>query len=487
MCKRYAIYARQSIDKADSISIETQIERCLFEVGDAPYQVYSDRGYSGKNTDRPQFQQLLKDLRTGEISCVVCYKLDRCSRSILDFTQLMNLFQQYDVAFISCTEKFDTATPMGRAMLNICIVFAQLERETIQQRITDAYHSRCKKGYFMGGRVPFGFSLEPYWLDGKKTSCYQTVPEEAEILKQIYSLYRDPSASLSDVVLTLRERGITNPRRPDGIWVRTHLARLIRNPIYVMADERIYDYFVGLNAIPDNSREDFTGHNGCYLYRIGNEQHLVLAPHGGIVSSEIWLQCQRNRTNSNRIKSKTDPASWLNGILMCQKCGRAVVTRRTVGHNGKTYRYFLCSGSRGKDWICDGFKPFPAQTLEDAMEKAIIHRIGMLSHGQNTGATASDQEKLLRELLARLEASQPVIGPDIDQLKQTLLRLCPPLVPPPGSTPELPQKDPEQWDQLTASLSRWKDIPQSKKSEIAKLLIGSVKLTDTRVTICWRV
>ena len=149
MGKFYAIYARQSIDKADSISIETQIERCLFEVGNSPYRVYTDRGYSGKNTDRPQFQALMDAVMKGEISCVVCYKLDRCSRSILDFTQLINLFQQQAVDFISCTEKFDTATPMGRAMLNICVVFAQLERETIQQRITDAYHSRCKKGYFL--------------------------------------------------------------------------------------------------------------------------------------------------------------------------------------------------------------------------------------------------------------------------------------------------------------------------------------------------
>ena len=203
MNKHYAVYARQSIDKSDSISIETQIERCLFEVRDVSYQIYSDRGYSGKNTDRPQFQQMLEAVQRGEICCVICYKLDRCSRSILDFSQLMNLFQQYDVAFISCTEKFDTTTPMGRAMLNICVVFAQLERETIQQRITDAYHSRCKKGYFMGGRVPFGYSLEPYLLEGKKTSCYQSVQEEADVLKLIYSIYQTPDTSLSDVVLKL--------------------------------------------------------------------------------------------------------------------------------------------------------------------------------------------------------------------------------------------------------------------------------------------
>ena len=137
-----AIYARQSIDKADSISIDSQIEFCKYETHGEPYEVYYDKGYSGKNTDRPQFSNMLCARREGRIKRVICYKLDRCSRSILDFTRLMDEFKQYEVEFVSCTEKFDTSTPLGRAMLSICVVFAQLERETIQQRIYDTYHSR---------------------------------------------------------------------------------------------------------------------------------------------------------------------------------------------------------------------------------------------------------------------------------------------------------------------------------------------------------
>ena len=125
-----------------------------------------DKGYSGKNTDRPEFQKLLGEIRKGRVRrvivykldrisrsildfAVIVYKLDRISRSILDFANMMELFQEYDVEFVSSTEKFDTSTPMGRAMLNICIVFAQLERETIQKRVTDAYYSRCLKGFHM--------------------------------------------------------------------------------------------------------------------------------------------------------------------------------------------------------------------------------------------------------------------------------------------------------------------------------------------------
>ena len=110
-----AIYARQSVDKKDSISIESQIEFCKYELKGGNCKEYTDKGYSGKNTDRPKFQELVRDIKRGLIAKVIVYKLDRISRSILDFANMMELFQQYDVEFVSSTEKFDTSTPMGRA------------------------------------------------------------------------------------------------------------------------------------------------------------------------------------------------------------------------------------------------------------------------------------------------------------------------------------------------------------------------------------
>ena len=127
------IYARQSVDRKDSISIESQIDFCKYELKGGSCRVFKDKGYSGKNTDRPEFQKLLGEIRKGKVRRVVVYKLDRISRSILDFANMMELFQEYDVEFVSSTEKFDTSTPMGRAMLNICIVFAQLEREALHE------------------------------------------------------------------------------------------------------------------------------------------------------------------------------------------------------------------------------------------------------------------------------------------------------------------------------------------------------------------
>ena len=117
------IYARQSVDRKDSISIESQIDFCKYELKGGSCKVFKDKGYSGKNTDRPEFQKLLGEIRKGRVRRVIVYKLDRISRSILDFANMMELFQEYDVEFVSSTEKFDTSTPMGRAMLNICIVF----------------------------------------------------------------------------------------------------------------------------------------------------------------------------------------------------------------------------------------------------------------------------------------------------------------------------------------------------------------------------
>ena len=133
-----------------------QIDFCKYELKGGSCRIFKDKGYSGKNTDRPEFQKLLGEIRKGKVRRVVVYKLDRISRSILDFANMMELFQEYDVEFVSSTEKFDTSTPMGRAMLNICIVFAQLERETIQKNraflLSDTPHlrygSRGEEGRF---------------------------------------------------------------------------------------------------------------------------------------------------------------------------------------------------------------------------------------------------------------------------------------------------------------------------------------------------
>ena len=138
----------------------------------------------------------------------------------------MELFKQYDVEFVSCTEKFDTSTPMGRAMLNICIVFAQLERESIQMRVQDAFYSRCTKGYYMRGRTPYGFDTEPIVMDGIKT---KKLVENAEMdfAELMYQMYAEPGNSYGDISRYFAENDI---KVYDKSLKRGFIAQLLRNP-----------------------------------------------------------------------------------------------------------------------------------------------------------------------------------------------------------------------------------------------------------------
>lgn len=260
-----ALYARQSLDKQDSISIESQIEFCKYETRGGDYKTYIDKGFSGKNTNRPAFSQMMQDIKAGKIKRVIVYKLDRISRSILDFSNMMEIFQEYHVEFLSSTEKFDTSTPIGNAMLNISIVFAQLERETIQKRVADAYYTKSQKGYYMGGRVPFGFQLENAIINGIHTSRFVPEPEEIEQIKLIYELYSETDMTLGAVMRELLNRGYTEKR--GTVWCTARLSEIVRNPVYVKADIDVYNFFESQGSHLVNPASDYIGRNGIFLYK----------------------------------------------------------------------------------------------------------------------------------------------------------------------------------------------------------------------------
>jgi DNA invertase Pin-like site-specific DNA recombinase len=425
----YAIYARQSVDRPDSISIESQIEYCKYETKGEEYKEYIDRGYSGKNTDRPMLQELLADIEKGSITKIIVYKLDRISRSILDFSNLMETLQLYQVEFISSTEKFDTSTPMGRAALNICIVFAQLERETIQKRVTDAYHSRSIKSLYMGGRIPYGFRLVNATIDGIRSSKYEIYEEEAEVLRIIYRLYAKPHTSYGDVIDYLIAHGITNRGKP---WNRARISDYLRNPIYVKSDLSVYDFYKSGGTQIVNPSSDFAGTNGCYYYKEKKESErqpisklarnsslklnsncknksdrtkkldnlvhtdflknenmtsnylggrLVLAPHEGIVSSVQWLKCQYKRKKNKQVQPVMKAKNtWLAGKVKCGICGYAIVLKQYPERRIKTEkeecgsnypRYFLCSGHLNNK-ACPG----PGTIYGDDLERVVHQEIG---------------------------------------------------------------------------------------------------------------
>ena len=501
-----AIYARQSVDRMDSISIESQIQFCEYEARGESYKVFADKGYSGKNTDRPQFQAMMDEIRQGNVKRVICYKLDRISRSILDFANMMEEFKRHDVEFVSCTEKFDTGTPMGRAMLSICIVFAQLERETIQQRVTDAYNARSRRGFYMGGRVPYGYKLEPYLLDGKHTSRYVIDPEEAEVLRLIYAMYAEPQVSCGDIVKYLIDRGIRNSRNPEGCWDRTRIAEMIKNPIYVKADLDVYTFFKSQGARLYNPPEDYIGTNGCYLYAEKTakrktislaSQHIVLAPHEGIIPSDLWIRvrikCLGNQQVAKPLKVKN---TWLAGKIKCGKCGYALNVRKAKTQTG---RYFICARHMQTINGCEGVGGLPAGELEQIVLTQMKTRLAQFQTLSEPAAVQGNPR--ISELKLKLTQVQSEIEALLDKLAQADGVLTDYIA---GRIKELDaqktacqnelrelvpsEKQAEQsLGQITDYMSHWDDLTIEDKLAVVDVLIAKISATEDTLEIVWKI
>jgi len=503
-----ALYARQSIEKKDSISVESQLEYCRYEThGDACIE-YTDKGFSGKDTNRPGFEKLMNDIRTGRIKRVIVYKLDRISRSILDFANMMEIFQKYHVEFVSSTEKFDTSTPIGRAMLNICIVFAQLERETIQKRVTDAYYARCRHGFYMGGRIPYGYRLISAVIDHVNTSMYEEVPEESEQLKLIYSMYADTSNSLGDIVRYLNEHQIKNLRGAN--WNTARLSEMLRNPVYVKADLDVYQFFHNQGAKIYNPASDFTGCNACYLYKGTvsstrkqsdfSDKEVVLAPHNGFISSQVWLACRIRCLNNRRSAKTCKPKnSWLVGKVKCGNCGYALTIRKSKTKWG---RYFVCSQS-GNHGNCKGAGcTIYAEVLEEYILEAIKEKLseftvlkeGTMSCVADTGEEPQNIHKKIRliqieeeidELLSKVSEANDVLikyidkkVSELDTERQTLQEEI-------AAANVTNTKGGQK--QITNHIKAWEKISFEDRQSVVDTLINVIRIADGNMEITWNI
>lgn len=500
-----AIYTRQSVDKMDSISIESQLEYCKYETRGSPYKSYSDKGYSGKNTNRPAFEEMLEDIKQGKISRVIVYKLDRISRSILDFANMMEVFAEHNVEFVSSTERFDTSTPIGRAMLNICIVFAQLERETIQKRVADAYYSRSKRGFYMGGRIPYGFKKVKTEIDGIKTSKYVPIPDEAEQIRIMYSLYADEDNSLGDIIAYFNKNGIKHLR--GGMWSAGRISEILRNPIYVMADADVYDFFKSQGANIINPVSDYTGYNACYLYQGTvsktrkqldlTDKEIVLAPHQGIISSGDWLKC-RIRCLNNRQSTKTCKAmtSWLAGKVKCGKCGYGLTI---VKANTKWHRYFVCAAALAtKKENCQGTGgTIYADVLEEYMLNAIRNKLSefkTLSQKKKKQINPkinknkiriSEIENEINDLLSKVVGANAVLmqyvnerveGLDTERKKlqeENISLTC--------------NQDKQNFDVISSHVQDWDNIGFKDKQSVVNALIKVIHIADGKIEIMWNI
>jgi len=495
-----AIYARQSVDRADSISIESQIEFCKYEAKGEQFKVYSDRGFSGKNTNRPAFKELLTDIENGEIHRVIVYKLDRISRSILDFSNMMVNFEAHHVEFVSSTEKFDTSSPMGRAMLNICIVFAQLERETIQKRVADAYYSRSQKSFYMGGRVPFGFTIEPAVIENVKTSRYVINPEEAEQVKLIYAMYAKPGTSYGDIIRHFKENGLFKNGKP---WERTRLADILRNPIYVKADMDVYEFYTSQGAIVANPPEDFIGTNGCYYYKgkdaKGRKQailegnHLVLAPHEGFIDSDIWIKCREKCLKNGQVRPcQKAKNTWLAGKIKCGVCGYALIDKHYATRKG---RYMLCSHKMNSD-ACDG----PGTIYSDDFEALIFEQMKnkLAEFKSLSGKRRKETDPELTALnveLAKVNAEIDSLMEKLPDANDTMFRYINNRIAELDGRKselrtriyELGKKKPIETGKITDHIENWEKLAFDDRREVVNQLINVIYATSDKVIIDWKV
>lgn len=494
--KLEAIYVRQSKDKKDSLSIEGQIERCRLECSHPTTAlVYEDRGFSGKNTARPGFQKMQQDVKEGKISKIIVYRLDRLSRSILDFGQFWNVLDQNQVDFVSVNEKFDTGTPMGRAMIYIIMVFAQLERETIAERVTDNYYTRIKRGNWPGGPAPYGMkNIRRKDEEGREVPSL-AYTDEFEIVKEIFYRYATEAVSLGEIGRDLTERQIPCRKRKEG-WDNVALARILHSPVYVQADEDIYLYYRSRNIGKiSNGIEEFGGNSSAHVVgkRAGNvrkytsfeDQVLSLTNFEGKIPSDIWLRCQyrleKNRQIGNSGKGKN---TWLSGLLKCGNCGYSLTVRKW--HDKK---YLYCSG-RVNLHICDipSFSQ-PVDELESEVQKE-LEKILEECNREQIPVENTEKEKKIRKQLREIEdkiqklmacmqeasdISMKYINSELEKLDERKSELL--------KQYETPKKNEKQYYKGID----FEELDFEEKKMTAQAFIERINVYDDEIEIIWKV
>ena len=400
-----AIYARQSIDKPDSLSIEGQIDLCRRECTCEEVEIYRDAGYSGKNTHRPDFERLMRDVEAGEIAQLVCYRLDRVSRNIVDFGRIWETLSAHKVDFTSVSERFDTSTSIGRAMVYIIMIFAQMERETIAERVRDNYYQRVKKGAWPGGPAPYGCSIVR--RDGQARLEHTA---DIGVVREIFELYAAPGASLGKVAKALNERGIPCMQR--SAWDNVSLARLLHNPVYAACNVDVMRYYQHRGTIIYNPLEEFDGSRSCIIigkrtaserkYTDVTDHMLVLTQLPGVIPAADFLAIQRKLDTNRQIKrSGSGQYTWLSGLLKCGHCGYAL-----QAHMDRAYNVvrLTCSGrTHFGTAVCSERHSEKIEQIEAEVSVAIQQRMEVLSEAPAAPKPAEDQA---REDALRLEQAQ---------------------------------------------------------------------------------
>ena len=396
-----ALYARKSVERENSVSCETQLEYCRSmlrpEEKSEELLTYVDNGFSGGNLNRDGFQRMMDGITKGEIRKVIVYRLDRISRSLADFVGILETMKKHGVDFVSSQESFDTSSPYGEMIVKLLMVFAEFERQSIIARVSQAYAHRSDLGLFMGGKAPYGFALTDTVIHGIPTKML-TPTEKIRQAAYIFRRYAESGMSLGRLA---KEMDGMDPAA--GSWSSARLSGILKNPVYVRADNRIYSYFREHGVQIVDEIEAFDGIHGLQMYGqsgSGETVKVVVMGHEGIVSSDIWLRCRHKLEQNRQIgKAVTNPTSWLGGMLSCGRCGRTMaVVKGSIRRDGSRSRYFVCPSKS-----CPGIQ---ATVYADCMEELVRDLIG---------------EKLM-ELTFRIRRSDGSSG-EVNELKNSLYRI----------------------------------------------------------------
>src|SRR5437588_8053915 len=300
--------AQRAASEADIASQKNEGWTCLSSR-------YDDGGFTGGNMDRPALKGLLADIEAGQVDAIVVYKLDRFSRSLLDFAKMMETLDKHQVAFVSITQQFSTGTSMGRLVLNVLLSFAQFEREIIAERTRDKIAATRRKGKWAGGRPVLGYDV-----DAKGGKLLRN-EDEAVRVRALFELYLE-LGGLLPVVEELARRGWTNKRWTNRQgqeaggepFTRTSLYRLLTNVAYT----------------------------GKVRYK--GEVHA--GEHPPIVDAELFQRVQA-LLRQNKVSGGADVRNAfgfvLKGLLRCVPCQCAMTPTHTSRKGSKRYRYYVCS------------------------------------------------------------------------------------------------------------------------------------------------
>ncbi len=302
----------------------------------------------------------MQDAKNKRISLVICYRLDRISRNIGDFAKLIEELNSLEISFVSVKEQFDTASPMGRAMMYIASVFSQLERETIAERIRDNMLELAKTGRWLGGNTPTGYcsqAEEIVSISGKNTKTYKLSQntKELETVKLIFEKYA-ALKSLTKVETYLCQHHIKS--KNNNYFTRFAIKAILENPVYMIADKDAYKFFMDRELELYSSESEFNGEFGVMAYnktlqkkgrtnktRELNEWIITVGKHKGIISGVEWINIWRLLVE-NKNKSYRKPKSnlaLLSGFLYCT-CGSYMRPKKTqrMNHKGEFVFSYIC-------------------------------------------------------------------------------------------------------------------------------------------------